>query len=179
MLFRFYCPDAASIAFDTQVGRCSVERQGDLYVMDFPSYACTAVPVTDAMEAAIGVRPKEAYLDRDLMLVLPSEKDVRELHPDQGRLKELDGLLVAVTARGEKYDCVSRVFAPKLAVDEDPVTGSTHCMIGPYWCARLGKTELSCYQASERGGELRATLADGRVKIAGKAVLFAEAELSV
>ncbi|MDD6706373.1 MAG: PhzF family phenazine biosynthesis isomerase, partial [Olsenella sp.] len=70
VLFRFYCPDAASIAFDTQVGRCSVERQGDLYVMDFPSYACTAVPVTDAMEAAIGVRPKEAYLDRDLMLVL-------------------------------------------------------------------------------------------------------------
>ncbi|MCI1498623.1 PhzF family phenazine biosynthesis protein [Olsenella sp. YH-ols2221] len=179
VLFRFYCPDAASIAFDTQVGRCSVERQGDLYVMDFPSYACTAVPVTDAMEAAIGVRPKEAYLDRDLMLVLPSEKDVRELHPDQGRLKELDGLLVAVTARGEKYDCVSRVFAPKLAIDEDPVTGSTHCMIAPYWCARLGKTELSCYQASERGGELRATLADGRVKIAGKAVLFAEAELSV
>jgi predicted PhzF superfamily epimerase YddE/YHI9 len=182
VLFSFYCRDAAEISFDTQVGKVSVRRRGDLFVMDFPAYECRPVAVTDSMAAAIGVRPVEAYLDRDLLLVLPSEGDVRELHPSLQLVKGLDGLLVAVTAEGksgEGYDCVSRVFGPKLAVDEDPVTGSTHCMIAPYWCSRLGKSRLVCHQSSERGGDLYASAMGNRVQIAGKAVLFSTSELSV
>ena len=144
--------------------------------MDFPAYPLNKTEVTDKMEAALGIRPIEAYLDRDLLLVLPDEDSVKDLHPDQNKMKELDGLGIAVTAPSYHpgYDCVSRVFAPEMSVPEDPVTGSTHCMIAPYWCKRLGKTELICYQASERGGILYTKLCGDRVKISGKAVLFSE-----
>ena len=154
-------------------------RKGDLFEMDFPIYKLNPADVTDLMAEAIGVRPLEAYIDRDLLLVLPDEISVRELRPDQDRLKELDGLLVAVTAPSseEHVDCVSRVFAPKLNLPEDPVTGSSHCMIAPYWSRRLGKSELVCSQASERGGILYAGVQENRVKIAGKAVLFSESRI--
>lgn len=99
------------------------------------------------MERAIGVRPLETYLGRDLMMLLPTEEDVRNLEPDKSLLKQLPGLIQSVTARGRKFDCVSRIFAPKLAVAEDPVTGSTHCMIAPYWAKVLGKKTINAYQA--------------------------------
>ena len=96
---------------------------------------------------------------------------------------KLEGVCIAVTAKSADtncgYDCVSRVFAPELSIPEDPVTGSTHCMIVPYWAEKLGKTEIVAYQASERSGTLYAKLAGDRVKIAGKAVLFSVAELNV
>lgn len=177
VLFHFYEPTAKEIAFRTQVGELMVERQGDTFVMDFPAYRCNPVPVTRAMEEAIGAKVEEAYLDRDLLLVLQSPEDVVSLKPDQQKLQNLDGLLTAVTAREKQYDCVSRVFAPKLDVEEDPVTGSTHCMITPYWCDRLKKNRLNCFQASERTGVLYTTLCGERVKIAGKAVLYSSGEI--
>lgn len=177
VLFHFYEPTAKKIAFRTQVGELMVERQGDTFVMDFPAYRCSPVPVTRAMEEAIGAKVEEAYLDRDLLLVLPSPEDVVSLTPDQQKLQNLDGLVTAVTARGKQYDCVSRVFAPKLDVEEDPVTGSTHCMITPYWCDKLKKNHLNCFQASERTGVLYTTLCGERVKIAGKAVLYSSGEI--
>ena len=144
--------------------------------MDFPGYSVHRIEVTDQMEDAIGVRPLEAYIDRDLLLVLPDAASVKELQPDQSKMKDLEGLLVAVTAPADQddFDCVSRIFAPKLNVPEDPVTGSTHCMITPYWCSRLGKNELICYQASERSGILYTSLSGDRVKVAGKGVLFSK-----
>lgn len=178
VLFRFYNRSADRVAFETLSGPLLVERRGDRYEMDFPVYAHRPVPVTDAMEDALGVRPVEAYLDRDLLLVLDSGEAVRTLTPDLEKLKALDGLLHAVTARGEgEYDCVSRVFAPKLNVPEDPVTGSAHCMIVPYWAEKLGKDEISAFQASRRAGALLCRVAGERVKQAGKAALFSVAEI--
>lgn len=179
VLFNFYCPEREEIAFLTRVGTLCVTRGGDAFEMDFPAYAPNPVAVTDEMAEALGARPLEAYLDRDLLLVMDSEEAVRQLKPNPEKLKALDGLLVAATARGGACDCVSRVFAPKQNVAEDPVTGSAHCMIAPFWAEKLGKHELTAYQASARGGTLRCRVGGGRVRIAGKAVLFAESELRV
>ena len=176
VIFNFYEKDSSQITFITQVGELKIHRKDDIFEMDFPAYALNKTEVTDQMEEAIGIRPLEAYLDRDLMLILPDAASVRELHPDQDKLKKLDGLLTAVTARSdhEGYDCVSRIFVPKLNIPEDPVTGSTHCMITPYWCSWLGKKELVCFQASERTGILYTGIRRNRVKVAGKAVLYSE-----
>ena len=118
-------------------------------------------------------------IDRDLLLVLRDASYVVNLKPDQEKLKELDGLTVAVTAPGDGQiiDCVSRVFVPKLNIAEDPVTGSTHCMITPYWCRQLGKDRLTCQQASERSGILYTELCQDRVKISGKAVLYSVGDI--
>lgn len=179
VLFHSYEKHLSQLVFHTLVGTITVEKQDDRIVMDFPAYRCKKLEVTDQMEVAIGIRPLEAYIDRDLLLVLPDGAAVRALDPDQSKMKELDGLLVIVTAPSDApdYDCISRVFAPKLAVKEDPVTGSAHCMIAPYWCDRLGKEQLTCYQASERAGVLYVSREGHRIKIAGKAVLYSEGEI--
>lgn len=177
VLFTFYETGAKEIEFKTQVGSLTVQREGDTFVMNFPVYHCNSVPVTDDMKEAIGADVVEAYLDRDLLLVLKDADTVAHLKPDLNRVKDLDGLLLAVTARGTEYDCVSRVFAPKLGIEEDPVTGSAHCMITPYWCGKLGKDHLNCYQASERGGKLFTALAGDRVTVAGQAVLYSAGDI--
>lgn len=181
VVFNYYEKDASLITFMTQVGRLAVERKGDLFEMDFPAYSLNRIQVTDKMEEAIGIRPLEAYIDRDLLLVLPDASSVKKLQPDQDKLKELDGLLVTVTAPAgdDLYDCVSRIFAPKLCITEDPVTGSAHCMITPYWCSRLDKEELVCYQASARAGVLYTSFRGDRVKVAGKAVLYSEGKIHI
>ena len=179
VLFNFFEKEAETIEFITQVGRLSVKRNGDLYVMDFPAYKCNKIEVTDRMTDAIGIRPLEAYIDRDLLLVLPCANDVRNLKPDLDKVSKLEGLTLAVTALSdtEDFDCVSRVFVPKLNVPEDPVTGSSHCLIAPYWSSRLGRKELTCLQASRRSGILYITCNENRVSIAGKAVLYSEGEI--
>ena len=177
VLHRFYHPDAESLRFLTMHGELTVKFDGSRIEMDFPAYPLREIPVTPDMTAAIGVQPIQAFAARDLMLVLDSEAAVRTLTPDPEKLMQLDGLCIAVTARGEEFDCVSRVFVPKMQIPEDPVTGSTHCLIAPYWAERLGKTTLTAYQASARGGVLYAGICGDRVKIAGTAVLFAESEI--
>ncbi|MBQ3376110.1 MAG: PhzF family phenazine biosynthesis protein [Erysipelotrichaceae bacterium] len=179
VLFNYYEKDAEEITFMTQKGRFTVTRDKDLYVMNFPAYTCHKIEVTDQMAKAIGVRPLEAYIDRDLLLVLSKAEDVFNCKPDQDKVKQLDGLTVAVTAPSDdpRYDSVSRVFVPKLNIPEDPVTGSTHCLIAPYWSKRLNKKELVCYQASERSGILYIKLQDDRVSIAGNAVLYSVGDI--
>lgn len=177
VLLSFYEKEAESVTFHTMSGDLFIGRRGDLITMDFPAYACHEIPVTDQMEEALGARPKEAYLDRDLLLVYDDEATVREMKPDFEMLGRLDGLGVAVTAPGTDHDCVSRFFAPKLEIDEDPVTGSVHCMIAPYWASRLGKNPIRACQASERGGEMVCELQGDRVVLLGKAALFSVAEL--
>ena len=181
VLFNFYEKGASRIVFTTQAGELTVEKQDNFYTMDFPAYRCQKREVTDAMEAALGVRPQEAYCDRDLMLVLENAEQVRKLCPDRDRLKELEGLCIVVTAPSDsaEYDCVSRVFVPELPMLEDPVTGSSHCMIAPYWGNRLHKDRLVCFQASERSGILRTVLQGDRVLVSGQAVLFSVCELQL
>lgn len=175
---RFYDIKINIILFNTMSGKFSVKVNNDVYEMDFPAYLLNEVPVTEDMTKAIGIKPVSAYIDRDLMLVVNSESDVKNLKINMELLKKLDGLGVAVTAKGEKYDCVSRVFAPKMNVPEDAVTGSTHCMIVPYWAEKLGKNRITAYQLSERTGILYSEVTQNkRVRISGKAVLYAVSEI--
>ena len=177
VLFNYYCKEQEEIVFRGQIGEIRVIRKGDTYEMVFPAYQLHPVEITDEMEAAIGVRPLEAYRDRDLLMVVENEEIVKCLKPNQEKLQQLQGVCIAVTAKGTEYDCVSRVFAPELNIPEDPVTGSTHCMIVPLWAERLGKDTIVAYQASERTGVLYAKLDGDRVRISGKAVLYSVADI--
>lgn len=136
VLFRFYIPNAEKVVFSTLSGDLIVKRNGDLLEMEFPAYKLEKIPVTQAMIDAIGVTPSEAYMGRDLLCVFDDEKTVRNLQPDMNKLLNLDGLLLQVTAPGKNTDSVSRSFAPKLNVTEDPVCGSGHCHIVPYWAKK-------------------------------------------
>lgn len=148
--------------------------------MDFPAYELKKIEVSEAMEKAIGFRPQEAWMGRDLVCVLGNENQVINAQPDLEKVKALDGLLLHITAKGkDKYDCVSRTFAPKLAVDEDPVCGSGHCHLVPLWSQKLGKEKILAYQASSRGGVLYCALDGKRVKLAGKAALYSCGELCI
>ncbi len=179
VLLNFYEPESERVVFSTMSGELTVTRRGGLYEMDFPSYELRRVPVTEEMAAAFGASPSEAYMGRDLLCVFDDERTVREMAPNMDRLRDLPGLLQHATARGAGTDCVSRSFAPKLSVQEDPVCGSGHCHIVPYWAARLGRTDITAYQASRRGGTLYCRDCGRRIAIAGEAVLFAESELHI
>ncbi len=178
VLFRFFEKEAKEISFQTLSGQLTIEKKGDLYEMDFPAYDLVPVEVTDEMEQAIGVRPLEAYMGRDLLCILDTEEAVRNAVPDMEKVKKLDGLLLHITAKGKTADCVSRSFAPKLDVAEDPVCGSGHCHIVPYWAGKLGKDRIVAYQASRRGGTLYCEMQGKRMKMAGKAALYAIAEIA-
>lgn len=173
-------PEVSEVVFDTMSGKLSVSRNGDLYEMDFPAYELDRVEVSDQMELALGARPDEAWMGRDLLCVFSDEDMVRSMHPDFDAMMELDGLLCHATAPGSKgFDCVSRSFAPKLGVEEDPVCGSGHCHIAPYWADRLGKKQIDAWQASSRGGELVCTVDGEHCKLAGHAVTFSKGEILI
>ena len=179
VLFNFYEKDAGDLTFHTMSGDLFIHRQQDEIVMDFPAYKLNEIPVNEQMTKAMGHKPSRAFIDRDLLLVYEDEKIIREMKPDFDEVLLLDGDGVGVTAQGKEYDCVSRFFTPKDKINEDPVTGSVHCMIAPYWAERLGKKEIHAYQASERGGNLECKVQGDRVVISGKAVLYSVGELFV
>ena len=179
VLLNYYEKDEDRVVFTTLSGDLIVTRMEDLFEMEFPAYELKPVTVTDAMEDALGVRPSAAYMARDLLCVLDDEQTVRELNPNLEKVKEIDGLLLHITARGNVEDCVSRSFAPKLSVSEDPVCGSGHCHIIPYWADTLGKDELVAYQASRRGGTLYCRREGNKIFMAGKAALYSVDELFV
>lgn len=176
-ILRFVEPNTDRVAFDTLSGELTVTKSGKLLEMVFPAYELKPVEVTDKMAEVIGARPTAAFMGRDLLCVMDDEAAVRDCTPDMAKVMELDGLLLHVTAKGKEFDCVSRSFAPKCGVPEDPVCGSGHCHIIPYWAGALGKTELVAYQASRRGGVLHTRLEGDKVILAGEAALFSEAEI--
>lgn len=179
IIMRFVDPDTTDIAFETQSGTLTVAKKNDLYEMDFPSFAIQQVAVTDAMEDVLGIRPVEAWMARDLVCVLENEHAVRAVAPDLRKALALDGLMLHVTAKGAEFDCISRTFGPKLALEEDPVCGSGHCHIAPLWSAKLNKRSLVARQASKRGGTLYCTVEDSRTRLSGKAALYSTAELHI
>ena len=160
-------------------GDLSVEKQGGVYVLDFPSRPpVTADPLPGLIES-IGKTPQEVYRGRDFFLVYASEKDVLEIEPNFSELLKVDTHGVIVTAPGDDCDFVSRFFAPEVGVFEDPVTGSAHCNLIPFWAERLGKNVLFARQVSARGGELFCELRGDRVKIGGHASLYLKGEIYV
>lgn len=177
VITHFVEPERLKISFLTKSGCLQVERKDSLYEMDFPAYPMKRIPVTPAMEQAIGCEIREAWLGRDLVCVLKDVDSVCRALPDQQKVKPLDGLLLHLTASGNEYDCVTRTFAPKLGIVEDPVCGSGHCHVIPLWADKLKKRELRAFQASSRGGILLCRISAGRVSLAGNAVLYSVSEL--
>ena len=162
-----------AVVFETRSGRLFVDREGDLYSMDFPSWPVRPIQVTERVSKALGARPAELYMgERDMMAVFESEDVVRDMAPDFRLVSKLDGMCMICTAPSLDYDFVSRTFVPEQGIPEDPVTGSAHCTLVPFWAARLGKSVLHAYQASHRGGVLDCEDLGDRVKIAGKAVTY-------
>ena len=179
VITRFISPGLDRVKFHTLSGELTVQKKGDLLEMDFPAFQLKQLEVTDEIADALGVRPVEVWRARDLLCVLEHEEDVKNLSPDMEKLKKLKGALMQVTARGSRFDCVSRTFAPKMGNPEDPVCGSGHCHIIPYWAMRTGKTELVAQQASPRGGVLYCRLEGDRVILAGQAHLYSISQLIV
>lgn len=181
ILLNYYESEVDSIIFSTKSGELKVKRRVGLYEMNFPAYTLQQVPVTEAMAEAMGAMPDEAYMGRDLLCVFNDDTVVENMAPNLEKVKKLDGLLLQVTARSKDtvYDCVSRSFAPKLNIVEDPVCGSGHCHIIPYWAKKLSQDELTAYQASPRGGVLYCRMDGDRVILAGKAALYAKATIYV
>jgi PhzF family phenazine biosynthesis protein len=181
VLFRCRNWPADTVTFQTRKsGELSVKERGDLLEMDFPARPPHPHNPPAGLAKALQITPKEVFGSaEDLMVVLESESGVRAVKPDFNALLQVESRGVIVTARGDRSDFVSRFFAPRVGVQEDPVTGSAHCVLTPYWARVLNKTDLHAFQVSNRGGELFCSTAGGRVKISGKAVLYLEGEITV
>ena len=165
------------IRFQTRSGELTVQRKGDLLEMDFPALALKPCTDFDALTAALGQRPVELFTTEDYLAVFDNEAAIRAMKPDHGRLSQLDLRAVIITAPGTEFDFVSRVFAPKYGIPEDPVTGSAHCALAPYWATRLNKNTLNARQVSARGGNIGCEVKVDRVLLSGHAVTFMTAEI--
>jgi PhzF family phenazine biosynthesis protein len=172
VLFRELDQPGDTVRFDTQSGELVVKRDNGRLVMDFPSRPPGKVDVHPELIPALGGAPAEVLGARDYLVRYTSSDQVRALTPNMEALKSLDRFAVIVTAPGTDCDFVSRFFAPSKGIPEDPVTGSAHCTLIPYWANQLGRTVLHARQISRRGGELFCQLHGDRVAIAGHAALF-------
>lgn len=169
------------LRFSTRSGWLSAEHKQSIIELDFPAAACTPGDLAEEIIAAIGAVPDNVHFSGDKWLLeFTDEKDIMNIKPDFARLKQFSGRGLIVTSRSEKpgIDFVSRYFAPWVGVDEDPVTGSAHCILGPYWGERLGKSYLTGQQLSARGGIVRVRLSGERVYIGGKAITVLTGELN-
>jgi predicted PhzF superfamily epimerase YddE/YHI9 len=166
--------------FHTKSGLLTADQRDGLIELDFPVTPVSEAVPPPGLAEALGARPQFVGRSKfDYLVEIDSEQTVRELAPDLGAVARIDARGVIVTSRGSgKYDFVSRFFAPQSGVPEDPVTGSAHCALAPYWSGKLGKNALVAFQASSRGGELRLRLMGDRVKIGGQAVTVLRGELT-
>ena len=181
VLFNLLQHEGKQICFHTR-------NEGDLGVsladdgsmaLDFPSKPPVEAAQPQGLVEALGAKPMELHLNEDYLAVFPSEAAVKAISPDFKIMSEIDARGIIVTAPGDEVDFVSRFFAPKYGIDEDPVTGSAHCVLTPYWAKRLGKQSLDARQVSSRVGHLQCGLHDDRVSIAGRAVLYMQGEINI
>ena len=181
VLLRILNSSRTKVRFTTASGELTVSRDNELLSMDFPARKGVATPVLPQVTECLGKRPRELYQADDyLMAVYDSEDDIINLAPDLDRMLGLeDAHAIIVTAPGTTSDLVSRFFAPRLGVPEDPVTGSAHCTLAPYWSERLGKTKLHARQLSRRGGELFCEDKQDRIQLSGHAVLYSRGEIII
>lgn len=179
VLFHHGYASRDDIVFRYQGGTLTVKRQGELLAMRFPARPPTAIECTSAVAQALGATPRELHRSRDLLAVFDDQADVESLEPDLQAVAALDTFAIIATAPGETCDFVSRFFAPRAGVPEDPVTGSAHCTLVPYWSQRLGKTSLHALQVSSRGGELFCEHQGEHVILAGRVVEFLRGEICV
>ena len=179
VLFTLLEPSGAEVSFNSRSGRLTVTRDDDLLTMDFPSLPPVPCQAPNDLIKGLGREPLEVCCSEDYVVVFSAEDDITDLHPAFELLKELDLRGVAATAKGKNVDFVSRFFAPKYGINEDPVTGSAHCSLTPYWASKLHKRDLRAYQVSKRGGELFCKDCGDRVKISGRAVAYMEGSIII
>jgi PhzF family phenazine biosynthesis protein len=179
VVLNFLKPGLPSVRFSSKSGPLKVSRAGDGLALDFPTRSPKACPPPLGLLDALGRPPERTYVSRDVMAVYETESDVRRLEPDFEKLAKVNAFAVVVTAPGDEVDFVSRFFAPRAGIAEDPVTGSSHCTLIPYWAKRLGKKRLRALQVSPRGGELFCELRGERVSIAGRTVLYLEGTIEI
>ena len=175
-----YTSDTKVVFECRQAGTLSVTRDGDLLTLDFPARPPAAINVDrDQLAEALGAAPSAVLAARDLLAIFPRQADVEALRPHFAKVRALDAFAVIATAPGDRSDFVSRFFAPRAGIDEDPVTGSAHCTLVPYWSRRLKRTKLHALQVSSRGGELFCEDRGERVAIAGRAVEYLRGEITI
>ncbi len=177
VIFEYIGYSGKKIAFQTKSGILEVIKEESSLTMIFPAREGVQTEITNQLKEGLGKKPKELYKSRDLMAVYETEDEVRNLKPNMEILKQLDAFGIIVTAKGKTSDFVSRYFAPGCGVPEDPVTGSAHCTLVPYWSKVLGKKVLTANQVSRRGGLLECEDMGEKIKISGTAVLFLKGEI--
>jgi len=168
--------------FHTRSGVLRASRNGDLIELDFPMVFEEEAPLPTGLKEGLGVNPIYVGKNKfDYLIQVEDEEEVRNMDPDFNMLKKIQARGIAVTSvcESEEYDFVSRFFAPASGIDEDPVTGSAHCCLGPFWQKRLGKSRFKAYQASGRGGVVHVALSGDRVKLGGNAVIVFRGKISV
>ncbi len=179
VLFHCLNEPGNKVDFFSRSGKLTVKREEDLLIMDFPARSLELCTPPKELIEGLGKEPLEVSRSEDYFSVFSCEEEILNLQPDMQKLKELDLRGVIATARGNKADFVSRFFAPKLGIDEDPATGSIHCSLTPYWSAKLKKEKLHAQQLSKRGGELFCENRGERVVISGRAVKFMEGYITI
>ncbi len=180
VIFNELGDQSERLHFETLSGTLSVEREGETLLMDFPARLPELCPAPDGIGESLGKEPVECYMaGDDYLMVFDRESDIPAINPDFRALGTLDCRGVIVTAPGESADFVSRFFAPSVGVPEDPVTGSAHCALAPYWAERLGKKRVRGFQLSRRGGEVICEVRDDRVGLAGRTVKYLEGHIFV
>jgi len=179
VLFNHLGYSEKAIHFQTRSGQLVVEKTGGFLQMNFPAIESHPCEMPPLLVESLGAAPSEVLLADDYLVVFPNEDIVQSLNPSFHLLSQLDRRAVIVTAKGNTADFVSRLFAPKLGINEDPVTGSSHCQLTPYWSKRFGKTKLQARQISKRGGSILCELIGERVILSGQAVTFMEGEIEI
>jgi len=179
VIFNYCGHGSDEIRFSSKSGGLTVTSDGDLLKMNFPALEAVAAAENETVNRALGKKPKELYRTRDYLAVFDSEDDIVSIQPDFGLLAKLDCLGIIVTAPGKESDFVSRFFAPSAGINEDPVTGSAHSTLIPYWARHLKKDSLHAFQLSKRGGELFCRYLGDRVEISGSAVPYLKGTISI
>jgi len=179
VIYNYIDTKADRIVFSSKSGELVITRKDDLICMDFPSREGMPVKDNDPLNRGLGCKPLELYKARDYLAVFNSEDEVLAMQPDFEALKKLDCLGIIVSAPGREADFVSRFFAPSAGINEDPVTGSSHTTLIPYWARRLGKDKLHAYQLSKRRGELFCRYLGARVEISGRAVTYLTGSINI
>lgn len=167
------------IVFDSKSGELRVKKENGKFVMDFPAQEISTCQVPYAISEAFEVKPKESYKSMDYLLIFENEEDVLNAKPNLQKLKNIDARGVIITSKSKEYDFVCRFFAPKIGVDEDPVTGAAFTQLVPYWSKVLGKEEFKAKQVSQRGGEVFCKLQGSRVEIAGYGLKYLEGVIEI
>jgi PhzF family phenazine biosynthesis protein len=178
VLFEYFDVPGNQIRFNSRSGELKVEKENDLLAMDFPSQPPSPCKPPDALRAGLQGMPSDILSSEDYFVVFANEDEIKAMKPDMAELEKLDLRGVVITAKGKNVDFVSRFFAPKFGIQEDPVTGSSHCALIPYWADKLSKKDLHALQVSKRGGEIFCKDHGDRVVIAGRAVKYMEGTIT-